>query len=84
MKQMMRSHLEATKAIQEHNVGIKCATITPNAARVKEYDLKKQYRSPNGTIRNHLEEPFFAPYSLVKCAAFVPFEPNQSAWSCSC
>ena len=45
MKQMMRSHL-ATKAIQEHNVGIKCATITPNAARVKEYDLKSNIVLP--------------------------------------
>ncbi|QQS59928.1 NADP-dependent isocitrate dehydrogenase [Candidatus Peregrinibacteria bacterium] len=58
--------LEAAKAIKEHNVGIKCATITPNAARVKEYDLKKQYRSPNGTIRNFLGGTVFRAPILCK------------------
>ena len=40
--------LDAAKAIAEHRVGVKCATITPNAARVEEYSLKKQWKSPNG------------------------------------
>jgi isocitrate dehydrogenase len=46
--------LEASKAIKECNVGIKCATITPDEARVKEFSLKKMWKSPNGTIRNYL------------------------------
>jgi len=44
----------AAKAIQEFDVGIKCATITPDEARVKEFKLKKMWKSPNGTIRNIL------------------------------
>ncbi|HEY9561662.1 MAG TPA: isocitrate dehydrogenase (NADP(+)) [Anseongella sp.] len=47
-----RITIEAAEAIKEHHVGIKCATITPDEARVKEFDLKKMWRSPNGTIRN--------------------------------
>ena len=46
--------IDAANAIKKHNVGIKCATITPDEARVKEFDLKKMWRSPNGTIRNIL------------------------------
>ncbi|MBP3223409.1 MAG: NADP-dependent isocitrate dehydrogenase, partial [Actinomycetaceae bacterium] len=46
--------LDAAHAIKEHNVGIKCATITPDEARVEEFGLKKMWRSPNGTIRNVL------------------------------
>ncbi len=46
--------LAAAAAIQKHGVGIKCATITPDAARVREFGLKKMWRSPNGTIRNIL------------------------------
>jgi isocitrate dehydrogenase len=44
--------IEAAEAIKRHGVGVKCATITPDEARVKEFGLKKMYRSPNGTIRN--------------------------------
>ena len=46
--------IDAAKAIQRHCVGIKCATITPDEARVKEFNLKKMWKSPNGTIRNIL------------------------------
>ncbi|CAI5702583.1 unnamed protein product [Peronospora effusa] len=46
--------LEAARAIKKHNVGIKCATITPDEARVEEFGLKKMWRSPNGTLRNEL------------------------------
>jgi len=46
--------VDAANAIKEYGVGIKCATITPDEARVKEFNLKKMYRSPNGTIRNIL------------------------------
>ena len=44
--------IDAAEAIKKHNVGIKCATITPDEDRVTEFGLKKMYRSPNGTIRN--------------------------------
>src|SRR5205814_853140 len=46
--------VDAAKAIMTHDVGIKCATITPDEARVKEFNLKKMWKSPNGTIRNLL------------------------------
>lgn len=44
--------VEAANAINQYNVGIKCATITPDEARVKEFSLKKMWKSPNGTLRN--------------------------------
>ena len=46
--------VDAANAIKQHGVGVKCATITPDEARVKEFKLKKMWRSPNGTIRNIL------------------------------
>ena len=46
--------IDAANAIKQHGVGVKCATITPDEARVKEFKLKKMWRSPNGTIRNIL------------------------------
>ncbi|UWR34884.1 NADP-dependent isocitrate dehydrogenase [Sulfitobacter sp. W027] len=46
--------VDAAHAIQKHGVGVKCATITPDEARVEEFGLKRMYRSPNGTIRNIL------------------------------
>ncbi|MGR3629107.1 MAG: NADP-dependent isocitrate dehydrogenase [Sulfitobacter sp.] len=46
--------VDAAHAIREHGVGVKCATITPDEARVEEFGLKRMYRSPNGTIRNIL------------------------------
>ena len=46
--------VDAAHAIQKHGVGVKCATITPDEARVEEFNLKKMWRSPNGTIRNIL------------------------------
>ena len=46
--------IDAAEAIKRHGVGIKCATITPDAARVKEFGLKQMWKSPNGTIRNIL------------------------------
>jgi isocitrate dehydrogenase len=49
-----RVTVEAAEAIKEHGVGVKCATITPDEARVEEFGLKDMYRSPNGTIRNIL------------------------------
>ncbi|MBC05851.1 NADP-dependent isocitrate dehydrogenase [Thalassospira sp.] len=44
--------IDAANAIKEHRVGVKCATITPDEQRVEEFDLKKMWKSPNGTIRN--------------------------------
>ncbi len=44
--------IDCAKAIQKYGAGVKCATITPDEARVKEFKLKKMWRSPNGTIRN--------------------------------
>jgi isocitrate dehydrogenase len=46
--------VDAAEAIKRHGVGVKCATITPDEARVEEFSLKRMYRSPNGTIRNIL------------------------------
>jgi isocitrate dehydrogenase len=46
--------VEAAEAIKRHGVGVKCATITPDEARVKEFNLKEMWKSPNGTIRNIL------------------------------
>src|SRR5690606_13310989 len=46
--------VDAAHAIQKHHVGIKCATITPDEARVEEFGLKQMWKSPNGTIRNIL------------------------------
>ncbi|MGO9016454.1 MAG: NADP-dependent isocitrate dehydrogenase [Dissulfurispiraceae bacterium] len=51
--------VEAANAIKEYGIGVKCATITPNAARVKEYGLKQQWKSPNGTIRSILDGTVF-------------------------
>ena len=47
--------VDAAEAILRHGVGVKCATNTPNAARVEEYDLKQMWRSPNATIRALLD-----------------------------
>jgi len=49
-----RITIEAAEAVKKIGVGVKCATITPDEARVKEFNLKEMYRSPNGTIRNIL------------------------------
>lgn len=67
-----RVTVDAANAIKKHKVGVKCATITPNAARVKEYDLKKQWRSPNGTIRGMLDGTVFrAPILVNNIPPFV-------------
>lgn len=46
--------IDCAEAVKKYNVGIKCATITPDEARVKEFNLKQMWKSPNGTIRNIL------------------------------
>jgi isocitrate dehydrogenase len=51
--------LDAARAIKQYSVGVKCATITPDEARVAEFGLKKMWKSPNGTIRNELDGTVF-------------------------
>lgn len=58
--------VDAAHAIKQFNVGIKCATITPDEARVTEFNLKKMWRSPNGTIRNILDGTVFRSPILCK------------------
>ncbi|HEU18569.1 MAG TPA: NADP-dependent isocitrate dehydrogenase [Deltaproteobacteria bacterium] len=58
--------IDAANATMKYKVAVKCATITPNAARVKEYNLKKQWPSPNGTIRGILDGTVFRAPILVK------------------
>jgi len=65
--------LDAAKAIKECKVGIKCATITPDEARVKEFGLKEMWKSPNGTIRNYLNGTVFRePITIKNIPRYVP------------
>jgi isocitrate dehydrogenase len=65
--------IEAAEAINEYGVGVKCATITPDEARVKEFGLKEMYRSPNGTIRNILGGVIFRePIVISNIPRLVP------------
>lgn len=58
--------VDAANAIREYGVGIKCATITPDEARVKEFNLKQMWKSPNGTIRNILDGTVFREPIVIK------------------
>ena len=65
--------IDAAHAIQTHHVGVKCATITPDEARVKEFGLKKMWKSPNGTIRNILGGTIFRePIVMSNVPRLVP------------
>jgi isocitrate dehydrogenase len=65
--------VEAANAIRKHGVGVKCATITPDEARVEEFGLKKMWRSPNGTIRNILGGVIFRePIIISNIPRLVP------------
>ncbi|MGH2966265.1 MAG: NADP-dependent isocitrate dehydrogenase [Solirubrobacterales bacterium] len=65
--------IDAAHAIKEHGVGVKCATITPDEARVEEFGLKRMYRSPNGTIRNILGGVIFRePIVISNIPRLVP------------
>jgi isocitrate dehydrogenase len=65
--------VDAANAIKEHGVGVKCATITPDEARVEEFGLKEMYRSPNGTIRNILGGVIFRePIVISNVPRLVP------------
>jgi isocitrate dehydrogenase len=61
-----RVTVQAANAIKEHGVGVKCATITPDEARVEEFGLKKMWKSPNGTIRNILGGVVFREPIVIK------------------
>ena len=58
--------IDSARAIQKHGVGVKCATITPDEARVKEFNLKQMWKSPNGTIRNILGGVIFREPIIIK------------------
>ncbi|HYU59254.1 MAG TPA: NADP-dependent isocitrate dehydrogenase [Solirubrobacterales bacterium] len=65
--------VDAANAIKQHGVGVKCATITPDEGRVKEFGLKRMYRSPNGTIRNILGGVIFRePIVISNIPRLVP------------
>ena len=66
---------DSAYATKKYGVAVKCATITPNAARVKEYNLKEMWKSPNGTIRAILDGTVFRAPILVK-----GIEPNVKSW----
>ena len=67
--------VDSALATKKYGVAVKCATITPNAARVKEYDLKEMWKSPNGTIRAILDGTVFRAPIVVK-----GIEPNVKTW----
>jgi isocitrate dehydrogenase len=69
--------IEAAEAIKKYNVGIKCATITPDEARVKEFKLKQMWKSPNGTIRNILDGTVFR--EPIVCKNIPRLVPNWTA-----
>lgn len=67
--------IDSANATKKYGVAVKCATITPNAARMKEYDLKEMWKSPNGTIRAILDGTVFRAPIIVK-----GIEPNVRTW----
>jgi isocitrate dehydrogenase len=72
--------IDAAEAIKKYNVGIKCATITPDEARVEEFGLKKMWKSPNGTIRNILGGTVFR--EPIVCSNIPRLVPNWTAPIC--
>ncbi|MBC7371777.1 MAG: isocitrate dehydrogenase (NADP(+)) [Bdellovibrionaceae bacterium] len=70
----------SAEAIKKYNVGIKCATITPDEARVKEFNLKQMWKSPNGTIRNILDGTVFR--EPIICENIPRLVPNWTAPIC--
>ena len=72
--------IDAANAIKEHGVGVKCATITPDEARVEEFGLKKMWVSPNGTIRNILGGVVFRePIIISNVPRLVLAGPSRSS-----
>lgn len=72
--------VDAAEAIKKYNVGIKCATITPDEARVEEFGLKQMWKSPNGTIRNILDGTVFR--EPIVCSNVPRLVPNWTAPIC--
>src|SRR6478735_11257227 len=72
--------VDSAEAIKKYNVGIKCATITPDEARVKEFGLKQMWKSPNGTIRNILDGTVFR--EPIVCKNVPRLVPNWTAPIC--
>ena len=72
--------IDAAEAIKQYNVGIKCATITPDEARVEEFGLKQMWKSPNGTIRNILDRTVFR--EPIVCKNVPRLVPNWTAPIC--
>lgn len=72
--------IDAAEAIKTYNVGIKCATITPDEARVEEFGLKQMWKSPNGTIRNILDGTVFR--EPIVCTNVPRLVPNWTAPIC--
>jgi len=72
--------IDSAEAIKKYNVGIKCATITPDEARVTEFKLKQMWKSPNGTIRNILDGTVFR--EPIVCANVPRLVPNWTAPIC--
>ncbi len=72
--------VDAANAIKQYGVGIKCATITPDEARVKEFNLKQMWKSPNGTIRNILDGTVFR--EPIVCKNVPRLVPNWTAPIC--
>lgn len=72
--------IDAAEAIKKYNVGIKCATITPDEQRVKEFNLKQMWKSPNGTIRNILDGTVFR--EPIVCSNVPRLVPNWTAPIC--
>ena len=68
--------IDSANATKKYGVAVKCATITPNAARMTEYDLKEMWKSPNGTIRAMLDGTVFRAPIVVK-----GIEPNVKSWA---
>ena len=64
---------DSAEATLKYGVAVKCATITPNAARVEEYNLKEMWKSPNGTIRAMLDGTVFRAPIVVKTMVITPF-----------
>ena len=68
--------VQAAEAVKKYGVGVKCATITPNAQRVEEYNLKRMYKSPNGTIRAILDGTVFRAPIMLPC-----LKPSVRSWT---
>ena len=68
--------VQAAEAVKKYGVGVKCATITPNSQRVEEYNLKRMYKSPNGTIRAILDGTVFRAPIMLPC-----LKPSVRSWT---